>query len=87
MVELVAEEGVQEKGAVSEGRFLKRLQKVLGDHHDVHVIVEMLAGHVGEPRVEGGLATEWRKWEKTMAKGQAKRAGEFFVWSYRWMNR
>jgi CHAD domain-containing protein len=90
VVELAADETKNERsGAASEGKFLKRMQKLLGDHHDVHVIVEMLQGHLAGHREApiARLTVDWRKWRQAMEKGQAKRAGEFFVQSYTWMNR
>jgi len=69
-------------------RFLKTIQELLGDHHDVHVIVDtmqkQIAGkHAGTVK---GLRAGWRKWKRETDHGQAKRAADFFMRSYEWMN-
>jgi CHAD domain-containing protein len=68
---------------------LKRLQELLGDHHDAHVIVGTLETHLGDVREKPvrGLAAAWRKWRSGMQKQQARRAAMFLMRSYAWMNR
>lgn len=69
-------------------KFLKKVQELLGDHHDTHVILERVGEHLKDRREEaiGGLAPAWQKWRGQMEKSQARRAAEFFAKSYTWMN-
>ena len=58
----LAEAADTQKGAKKKVRFLKQLQELLGDHHDVHVIVEQVRAHLStrretDPRSFGGLAS------------------------------
>jgi hypothetical protein len=70
-------------------RFLKRLQDLLGAHHDVHVVLEILEKHLHDRRDQPipQLSRQWPRFRRAMEKGQAQRAADFFVHSYRWMNR
>lgn len=72
---------------------LKRIQKLLGEHHDVHVITETLASHL--PQGRGSVADRsalvrlraaWRKFLRQTNRRQARRAAAFFALSYRWNN-
>jgi CHAD domain-containing protein len=72
-------------GARKRVKVLKGIQQLLGDHHDVHVVEEMLAEEVAQRKVKG-LAAAWRKWQREKERGQAERAAEFFAKSYAWMN-
>lgn len=71
------------EGAKKEVKELKGIQALLGDHHDAYVMEEQLAGRVGKDRK---VLAAWGKWRRELEKMQAKRAGEFFVRSYVWMN-
>lgn len=70
-------------------KMLKKMQELLGDHHDVHVIVQALEARKEAPRERAiaGLEGAFRTWRKGMEQGQARRAAEFFMRSYAWMNR
>jgi CHAD domain-containing protein len=70
-----------------ELKFLKGVQELLGDHHDVHVIEEAMQERVkGKGGAVKGLAAAWRKWWRKKEREQGERAAEFFVRSYGWMN-
>ncbi|MCL2639783.1 MAG: CHAD domain-containing protein [Phycisphaerales bacterium] len=57
-----------------ELKFLKDVQELLGDHHDVHVILSTLS-----PRVTAkGLTPVWQKWRQIKEREQSERAAEFF---------
>jgi CHAD domain-containing protein len=84
-VEELLEEGCDDKGAGKRVKFLKRVQQVLGDHHDVEVVEEALEAEVAK-RHERRLGAAWRGWKKRKEREQGKRAAEFFVRSYGWMN-
>jgi CHAD domain-containing protein len=81
------EKELDKKGNKREMKFLKGIQKLLGDHHDVHVIEAALEREVmgAKPAVKG-LRAGWRKWRRESERGQAKRAAEFFMRTYAWMN-
>ena len=71
-----------------ELRFLKGVQELLGDHHDVHVIFSALETRVAaKGRTVKGLGVAWRKWRRTKEREQGERAAEFFVRSYSWMRK
>lgn len=82
-----------EKGAKKDIRFLKQLQELLGDHHDTHVIVEQLASRLRpspsappQRRRSKVLAPAWRKWHRQAEHLQARRASDFFMRTYAWIN-
>jgi CHAD domain-containing protein len=80
------------RGLKRQIRELKRLQELLGDHHDVHVIVAALAEYMKKNPAPNALkrrqlATAWRRWHRLMQRTQAQRAANFFTRSYTWMNR
>gem|GEM_PF-1403399 len=84
VVELADAGGI--KRQKTELKFLKNVQELLGDHHDVHVILSTLATRVAaKGRTVKGLGVAWRKWQRIKEWEQGKRAAEFFVQSYRWM--
>jgi CHAD domain-containing protein len=72
------------RGAGREVKVLKQFQELLGDHHDAHVMEEQLQGRLAKG--DRKLAAAWRKWHREVEKLQARRAGEFFVRTYEWMN-
>jgi len=78
------------KGLKRQIRELKRLQQLLGDHHDVHVIMAAMAEHVKSnapvPAKRRAWGAAWRKWQRDMHHAQAHRAAAFFVKSYAWIN-
>ena len=86
VVELERE--LDEKGNKKELKFLKGMQELLGDHHDVHVIEEGLHKEVmaKRPGPIKGVRPAWRKWHREMEKKQAGRAAEFFMRTYAFMN-
>ncbi len=92
VMELAQETGHPQAGAGAKQKvkFLKQLQELLGDHHDAHVIEEKIQAHLKDRRdgaeAVKGLPAAWRKWHSQMEREQAKRAAEFFVRSYAWMN-
>ncbi len=75
-------------GLKKQLKFLKSVQELLGDHHDVHVLEETVAGHLHTKREKpiAGLARAATKWKRAMERSQAERAAEFFALSYAWMN-
>jgi CHAD domain-containing protein len=85
----LAEEVSLESGLKKQVRFLKQLQDLLGAHHDVHVVLEILEKHLHDRRDRPipQLSRQWPRFRRAMEKGQAQRAADFFVRSYRWMNR
>ncbi len=87
LLELAADAGAM-RGAKRKIVFLKRLQQLLGDHHDTHVITEQLAGHLKDRREQPikNLSPAWRRWQRLTARVQAKRAAAFFGRTYAWMN-
>jgi CHAD domain-containing protein len=95
VTELAEEAGLGE-GLKKRVKFLKRVQELLGDHHDVHVIAEMLEARVGGRAGDGagrgggrpprGLAAGWRGWRAATGRAQAKRAAAFFALGYEWVN-
>jgi CHAD domain-containing protein len=76
------------RGAKKKIHFLRRLQELLGDHHDLHVITEQLAGRLKVAREKPirNLHTTWRKWHRHMNTVQSKRAAVFFARTYAWIN-
>lgn len=81
----------QEAGRKMVGKdlkFLKNVQKLLGDMHDADVIVETLQGRVEDWSGPGAarVKTAWRGFLRKIHQRQAKRAGEFFAKSYLWAN-
>jgi CHAD domain-containing protein len=87
LLELAADTGTV-RGAKKQVAFLKRLQQLLGDHHDLHVINEQLAAHLKDPRPKPlkNLYPAWRKWRRHAATLQSKRAAVFFAKTYIWIN-
>jgi CHAD domain-containing protein len=67
---------------------LKKIQELLGAHHDVHVLVHALEDRLKSPRPRRirGLASAWRRWHKAAEQAQARRAADFFMRTYAWMN-
>ncbi|HUO10478.1 MAG TPA: CHAD domain-containing protein [Phycisphaerae bacterium] len=81
------EKELNEKGNKRELKFLKGVQQLLGDHHDVHVIEAALEKEVmGAKPLVRGLRGAWRKWRRESERKQAERAAEFFMRTYAWMN-
>jgi CHAD domain-containing protein len=89
LLELAADAGTL-RGAKKKVAFLKRLQELLGDHHDTHVLTELLAAHLHDPRPEQkplkNLAPAWRQWSRRTQTLQSRRAALFFARSYAWLN-
>jgi len=87
VLELAADAGAM-RGAKKKIHFLRRLQELLGDHHDTHVIGEQLAAHLRDRREKPirNLHVAWRKWQRQMNSTQAKRAAVFFARTYAWIN-
>jgi len=87
LLELAADAGTT-RGAKKKIRFLRRLQELLGDHHDTHVIAEQIVAHLKDPREKPikNLHAAWRKWQRHMNTMQAKRAAVFFARTYAWIN-
>jgi CHAD domain-containing protein len=88
--ELAAEAKLSIPGDVKKQvKTLKKMQELLGDHHDVHVIVETLEKHLDAAREKPvrGLNAAWKRWRKATEREQARRAAEFFMQSYAWINR
>jgi CHAD domain-containing protein len=88
-LELADESGLQAGGR--NLKFLKRVQKHLGDMHDTDVILQTLGQHVQEvPDATAAqrrhVASAWRSFGKQMGAVQARRAADFFASSYAWMN-
>jgi CHAD domain-containing protein len=67
-----------------ELRLLKAIQKILGDHHDVHVIEATLESHLPPPGTVKNLRPAWAKYKRKTDREQAKRAADFFAKSYLW---
>jgi len=61
-----------------ELKFLKGVQELLGEHHDVHVILAVL-----EKRVTP--TATWQKWRQAKEQEQAERAASFFAKSCQWL--
>ncbi len=76
------------RGAGKKVRTLKQFQELLGDHHDAHVIEAQLAAHAATPeaKTHRGLPAAWRKWRRDLERAQARRAADFLVKSYTWLN-
>jgi len=74
--------------ANQKSRFLKKIQQLLGDHHDTHVIALQLKAHLQGPELTANtnILPAWHKWQKEMNKLQAERAGAFFTKTYAWLN-
>jgi CHAD domain-containing protein len=87
LLELAADAGTL-RGAKKQVAFLKRLQQLLGDHHDTHVLAEQLAAHLHTPRPKPlkNLAPAWRKWHRRTTTLQSRRAALFFARTYAWIN-
>ena len=81
----LADAGGVEQGLKKRMKVLKGMQELLGEHHDVHVVVEILERRVMGEKVRG-LRPAWGKWKRAMERGQGRRAAAFFVESYMWMN-
>ena len=73
--------------AGGELALLKRIQKLLGEHHDVHVITETLTTHLPPAGSVKNLSLSWGRYKRKTAREQAKRAAEFFARSYLWNSR
>jgi len=86
-LELAADAGAV-RGAKKKIHFLRRLQELLGDHHDLHVITEQLAARLkaGREKPIRNLHPAWRKWNRHMNTIQSKRAAVFFARTYAWIN-
>jgi triphosphatase len=71
-----------------ELKFLKAIQQLLGDHHDLHVIEQSLQKEITAKRAAPikNLHPAWRKWHRDMEKKQAERAAGFFMRTYAWLN-
>ena len=61
---------------------LKKIQKLLGEHHDVHVILETLESRLPAHGSVKNLRPAWTKYKRQATREQAQRAAEFFVKSY-----
>ncbi len=87
LLELAANAGAM-RGAKKKIHFLRRLQELLGDHHDLHVITEQLAARLKDRREKPirNLHPAWRKWHRHMNTIQSKRAAVFFARTYAWIN-
>jgi len=87
VLELAADAGTM-RGAKKKIHFLRRLQELLGDHHDTHVIAGQIAAHLNDRREKPikNLHAAWRKWQRQANAMQAKRAAVFFARTYAWIN-
>jgi CHAD domain-containing protein len=85
VLELGHESGVHRAG--TELALLKKIQKVLGDHHDVHVIIESLETHLPTDGSVKNLRTAWNTYKRKCEREQAGRAADFFGKSYLWNQR
>ena len=80
-----------QRGAGRAVKTLKRIQELLGKHHDVSVITATLQAHLNDlvpptPVAKRRLAAAWRSWLRRTHSEQARRAGDFFIASYHWRN-
>jgi CHAD domain-containing protein len=87
----LAEEGAD--GGAAEAwkrqvKLLKKIQELLGEHHDAHVILQVLEGQMrAQKNAPPASMAAWKRWRAAVEKQQARRAGLFFAASYAWINR
>lgn len=74
-------------GAKKAVKFLKKIQEILGEHHDAEVVTGVLQRKIPPRRAPKGLRPAWQKWRRDMTRKQSRRVADFLMRTYEWMNR